>query len=69
MATIVRPTEPRRPNIARAGLQLPAVRTYTQVNDEIIGTLHPTGAWFGALGVAITCMLQSCGCMSTSLFA
>ena len=35
-----------RPNIPSADVQLPAVRDYEQVDREIIGTLHPTVAWF-----------------------
>jgi len=47
----------RRPNVATAGVQLPGVRDYEQVDNDIIGTLAPTKAWFGALAVAIACML------------
>ena len=43
MATVTRPLpprdEPRRPNIAAADRQLPAVRDYEQVDREISGTL------------------------------
>src|SRR5215207_5422603 len=46
-----------RPNIASASVQLPAVRDYEQVDNEITSTLHPTVAWFGGLAVAIVCML------------
>jgi molybdopterin-containing oxidoreductase family membrane subunit len=46
-----------RPNIATANVQLPAVRDYEQVDRDIIGTLHPTVAWFIGLGTAITCLL------------
>src|SRR5688500_1660357 len=57
MATIAHPVpaseEPRRPNIATADVQLPAVKDYEQVDREIIATLHPTTAWFIGLGVAI----------------
>src|SRR4051812_27262478 len=57
MATITRPLpendEPRRPNIASADVQLPAVRDYEQVDREIIGTLRPTLPWFTGLGVAV----------------
>ena len=50
------PDEPKRPNIARAGLQLPAVKDYAQVDREIMATLRPTKAWFTLLMVAITCL-------------
>src|SRR5215203_2446685 len=46
-----------RPNIASANVQLPAVRDYEQVDNEITSTLHPTVAWFGGLAVAVVCML------------
>ncbi|MFN2398913.1 MAG: NrfD/PsrC family molybdoenzyme membrane anchor subunit [Gemmatimonadaceae bacterium] len=48
---------PRRPNVGSANVQLPAVQSYHQVTEEIIGTLHPTVAWFIGLGVAITCLI------------
>jgi molybdopterin-containing oxidoreductase family membrane subunit len=48
---------PRRPNVATANVQVPAVRDYEQVDDEITATLHPTAAWFAGLSVAIVCML------------
>jgi molybdopterin-containing oxidoreductase family membrane subunit len=66
MATITRPVarpvaetgEPlHRPNIPSANVQLPAVRDYEQVDNEIIATLSPSKAWFTALGGAIICML------------
>jgi Ni/Fe-hydrogenase subunit HybB-like protein len=48
----------QRPNIAKAGLQLPAVKDYAQVDREIMGTLKFSKAWFvllltsmGALGI------------------
>ncbi|HEX5829887.1 MAG TPA: NrfD/PsrC family molybdoenzyme membrane anchor subunit [Gemmatimonadaceae bacterium] len=59
MATVVAPPESalQRPNIATADIQLPAVRDFEQVDREISSTLNPTVKWFGALGVAIFCML------------
>ncbi len=58
MATTVEPYRTgQRPNVASADVQLPAVRNYEQVDEEIIGTLRPTGKWFAALGVAILFML------------
>ncbi len=68
MATIARPgfgdhaDEParvveRRPNIASANVQLPAVADYEQVDREILGSLKPTFAWFAALGTAVLGML------------
>ncbi|HEY5491045.1 MAG TPA: NrfD/PsrC family molybdoenzyme membrane anchor subunit [Gemmatimonadaceae bacterium] len=55
MASIA--SEPRRPNIASANVQLPAVTTYEQVDDEIIATLRPTKAWFAALFTAVICLM------------
>ena len=49
--------EPLRPNIASADVQLPGVRDYEQVDDDIIATLKPTKGWFAALGVAIALFL------------
>ena len=61
MATIAKPIpprdEPRRPNIASADVQLPAVKDFEQVDREIVGTLHPTVAWFMGLGVAVFFLL------------
>ena len=58
MATIARPTDDMpRPNIAKAGLQLPAVKDYEQVDREIMATLRPTKGWFAALTVAIVCLI------------
>jgi molybdopterin-containing oxidoreductase family membrane subunit len=59
MATLAQPgmaDEPKRPNIAKAGLQLPAVKDYEQVDREIMGTLRPTKAWFALLSTAIVCL-------------
>ena len=36
----------RAPNIAKAGLQLPAVKDYEQVDREIMATLRPDQGWF-----------------------
>lgn len=63
MATIAKPyprpqDEPlERPNIPSANVQLPAVRDYEQVDDEVTATLHPTVAWFLGLSAAVVCML------------
>jgi len=46
--------EPRRPNIATANVQLPAVQSYEQVDDEITATLRPTKAWFLMLMIAMS---------------
>ena len=43
----------RRPNVSSANVQLPAVASYTQVNDEILDTLRPTRTWFALLAIAV----------------
>ena len=58
MAALAKPeNEMPRPNIAKAGLQLPAVRDYEQVDREIMATLRPTKGWFACLAVAIFCLI------------
>jgi molybdopterin-containing oxidoreductase family membrane subunit len=70
MATAARPgTEiVRRPNVAEANLQLPGVRDYEQVDNEIVGTLRPTAGWFGALGVAILLFLWGAGAWTYQIY-
>ena len=73
MATMARPFDdkdaPRRPNIATADVQLPAVRDYEQVDREIIGTLHPTAAWFIGLFVAIFFLLVGIGAWTYQIYS
>jgi molybdopterin-containing oxidoreductase family membrane subunit len=58
MAAIAKPEHDMpRPNIAKAGLQLPAVKNYEQVDREIMATLQPTKGWFACLLVAIFCLM------------
>jgi Ni/Fe-hydrogenase subunit HybB-like protein len=62
MATIAHPVpaterEIRRPNVASADVQLPAVRDYEQVDREISATLSPTAAWYLGLAVAVFFLL------------
>ncbi|MBI2409076.1 MAG: polysulfide reductase NrfD, partial [Gemmatimonadetes bacterium] len=59
MATIA--YEPRRPNIATANVQLPAVRDYEQVDQDIIATLRPTKAWFVMLLISMACLAIGVG--------
>ena len=58
MTSIAHPAgnEPRRPNIASADIQLPAVKDYEQVDRELLSMLQPTKAWFLALLTAIGCL-------------
>jgi Ni/Fe-hydrogenase subunit HybB-like protein len=57
MATMVEPTPLKRPNIPAAGIQVPAVKDFEQVDNEILATLKPTKGWFIGLGLAIAAML------------
>ena len=57
-----------RPNVATANVRLPSVRTYEQVDREILATLRPTLAWFGALGIAIVCMLVGASTWTYQIF-
>jgi molybdopterin-containing oxidoreductase family membrane subunit len=56
MAATVAP-EVMRPNIPSAGIQLPAVKDYEQVDREIGATLNPTKGWLASLAVAVVCFL------------
>ena len=47
----------QRPNVPSSAVRFPAIKSYDQVDDEIIGTLRPTLGWFFALGTAILCLL------------
>ncbi len=59
MATTAKPVQGKikRPNIPAAGIQVPAVSTFEQVDNEILATLKPSPKWFLGLGVAILAML------------
>ncbi|HEY7878463.1 MAG TPA: NrfD/PsrC family molybdoenzyme membrane anchor subunit, partial [Gemmatimonadaceae bacterium] len=61
MATVAPPGREVGPNIPEANIQLPSVRNYRQVTDEIRRTLNPTGMWLAALLAAITCLLIGLG--------
>jgi len=62
------PLPPARPNIPSAGVQLPAVLTYEQVDREIGETLNPTKAWFGGLALAVLCLLIGLGAFTYQLY-
>ena len=51
-----------RPNVPSAAVRLPAVKSYEQIDHEIIGTLNPTLGWFAALGIAILSLLVGVLC-------
>jgi len=60
MATTAPPVSGRRlisdselPNVPRAGVRLPAVRDFEQVDRDITSVLHPTAAWLLMLLVAV----------------
>jgi Ni/Fe-hydrogenase subunit HybB-like protein len=62
MASVARPYEDtpdtaRFPNVPSAGLRLPAVRDYEQVDNDVIATLTPTAKWLIALAIAVGCFL------------
>ena len=59
MATTAKPAvgKIKRPNIPSAGIQVPGVSTFEQVDDEILATLKPSPKWFMGLGIAIAAML------------
>jgi molybdopterin-containing oxidoreductase family membrane subunit len=46
-----------RPNVPSAAVRFPAIKSYEQVDREIIGTLGPSLGWFVALGLAILALL------------
>ena len=57
MATTAHPEDGMRPNIPSAVVRFPAVKSYEQVDREIIATLQPSLGWFAALGLAILAFL------------
>ena len=59
MATTAKPVvgKIKRPNIPAAGIQVPGVATFEQVDDEILATLKPSPKWFIGLGIAVAAML------------
>jgi Ni/Fe-hydrogenase subunit HybB-like protein len=59
MATTAKPVtgKIKRPNIPAAGIQVPAVSSFEQVDNEILATLRPSPKWFMGLGIAIAAML------------
>jgi molybdopterin-containing oxidoreductase family membrane subunit len=73
MATMTKPVTDvellRRPNFPSADVQLPAVKDYEQVDDEIVGTLHPTAAWFVGLGTAIFFLIVGGCCWAYQIYS
>jgi Ni/Fe-hydrogenase subunit HybB-like protein len=58
MATTVQPVgKIKRPNIPAAGIQVPAVKDFEQVDNEILATMKPSPKWFIGLGLAVFAML------------
>jgi Ni/Fe-hydrogenase subunit HybB-like protein len=53
--------EPKRPNIAKAGLQLPAVKDYAQVDREIMNTLKFSKSWLLLLLTAMGALAIGAG--------
>ena len=58
--TVARPSAPPAPahydNIPTADVRLPTVKTYAQVDHDVIATLQPTWGWFACVAVAMTCL-------------
>ena len=69
MATMAEPVGPMRPNIASADIQLPAIKTFEQVDEEIANTLKPTKAWFLGLMVAVGCLLIGASAWTFQIYA
>ena len=60
MATTAAPfptPDERRPNVASADVHFPAIKTFEQIDREIIATMRPTLGWFVLLAMAILAML------------
>ncbi|MBC7841071.1 MAG: polysulfide reductase NrfD [Gemmatimonadaceae bacterium] len=59
MATTAKPVQGKikRPNIPAAGIQVPGVSSFEQVDNELLATLKPSPKWFIGLGVAVAAML------------
>ena len=59
MATTAKPFvgKIKRPNIPSAGIQVPGVSSFEQVDNELLATLKPSPKWFIGLGIAICAML------------
>jgi Ni/Fe-hydrogenase subunit HybB-like protein len=52
------PTSPElRPNVASADVHFPAIKSYEQVDQEVINTMRPSLGWFVLLGLSILAML------------
>ncbi|MHB1863349.1 MAG: NrfD/PsrC family molybdoenzyme membrane anchor subunit [Gemmatimonadaceae bacterium] len=72
MATTAAPFPPAdelRPNVASADVHFPAIKTYEQVDREIIATLRPTLGWFAMLAVAILCLFIGAGTWIYQIYA
>jgi Ni/Fe-hydrogenase subunit HybB-like protein len=70
MATLAQPVKgPMRPNIASADIQLPAVRDFEQVDNEIAATLGPSKGWFLGLGLSVAAMLVGAAAWTYQIYA
>ncbi len=70
MATLAQPVKgPMRPNIPSADIQLPAVKTFEQVDDEIAATLGPSKGWLIGLGLSIAAMLVGASAWTYQIYA
>ncbi len=72
MATTAAPFpsgEELRPNVASADVHFPAIKTYEQVDHDIINTMRPTLGWFALLTLAILALLVGAGSWIYQIYA
>jgi molybdopterin-containing oxidoreductase family membrane subunit len=69
MATLVEPVRgPMRPNLPSADIQLPAVKDFEQVDNEIAATLGPSKGWFLGLAASVAAMLVGAGAWTYQIY-
>ncbi len=72
MATTAAPFpsgEELRPNVASADVHFPAIKTYEQIDHDIINTMRPTLGWFALLTLAILALLVGAGSWIYQIYA
>ncbi len=72
MATTAAPLPPAaelRPNVASADVHFPAIKTYEQIDHEVINAMRPTLGWFVLLGLSILCMLVGAATWTYQIYA
>ncbi|HEX8726729.1 MAG TPA: NrfD/PsrC family molybdoenzyme membrane anchor subunit [Gemmatimonadaceae bacterium] len=63
------PGEELRPNVASADVHFPAIKSYEQVDHEIIDTMRPSLGWFALLTLAILALLVGAGSWIYQIYA